>query len=937
MQAPRFVPLSLEEFVKLVERFDFSTRRIDEVHMHHTWRPSHKDFRGLASIIGMWKFHTEVNKWSDIAQHVTIDPDGTIWTGRSWKLPPASSSGHNGSALCGPFMFEMVGDFDANRDVLRYKQHDAVIGVIAAVQRKNGLAPNTLRFHRQLGSPKTCPGNGLKYEDVIAAVTAAHEALARGAAPKKGKRAVAASTETFVVDETRLREALDVASSAARGFDGEDAGMDASEGTLGLAAVVARDGGLVERAPGSRDANADLDASALAHLRPHVVNLVQGEFIPTGIYQSSREDVDAIFGEHLPPLVAAATPNKPLRLMLWAHGGLVSERSGLRGAAAQVDWWRANGVYPIHFVWETGAMESIKQIVSGAGKRAPSVDTRDLWDHTTDPLIELLSRPLGGPLWASMKRSAERSSAPGGGARLVAEHLARLVEADGNRVQVHAAGHSAGSIFHAHLVRLLVDLGVTIETLQYLAPAVRVDTFLSELGAHVQARKSIKQFVMYTMARDWEQRDNCARAYRKSLLYLVSLAFEPHGKTPILGLEESVRGDATCRQLFGLNGNPSQADVIWSRSVAPSGRFASRSVSHSAFDEDQPTMNSVMRRVLGKDDVAPIVEYPAPPANRSVDDVEPIPVQLALFTRPAESASSTADDDRPVTGSGGASLNPPAPTGGRRFALCIGINDYPTAPLHGCVADAGEWARTLGKLGFPSVRQLHNGQATREAIVAELKTLVHQAKPGDVVVFQYAGHGTQLPDAGGDEDDDGQDEAMCPVDFDDGNFVIDDDLKEIFAELAPGVNFTCFFDCCHSGTITRLAVRRSGQEVGVRGKPVLARYVRPTAGQVQKHLANRKRMPARAVSRRSVGDGDMREVVLSACRPEQVAYESDGHGDFTRIATELLADGLGDDTYADFLERLVKGFGSQARQEPQLDCAPGARDWRLLHPFAPEG
>src|SRR5688500_9040031 len=125
MTSPSFLPLTVDEFVRLVERYDFSSRVIDEVHMHHTWRPRQSDFRGLASILGMWRFHTEEMKWSDIAQHVTIDPDGTIWTGRSWRLPPASSAGRNGNSRRGPFMFEMIGDFDKGQDNLEGAQLDA--------------------------------------------------------------------------------------------------------------------------------------------------------------------------------------------------------------------------------------------------------------------------------------------------------------------------------------------------------------------------------------------------------------------------------------------------------------------------------------------------------------------------------------------------------------------------------------------------------------------------------------------------------------------------------------------------------------------------------------------------------------------------------------------------------------------------------------------
>jgi hypothetical protein len=49
------------------------TRKIAAVHVHHTWRPRRQDFRGLATVEAMRKFHMEQNGWSDLAQHLTID------------------------------------------------------------------------------------------------------------------------------------------------------------------------------------------------------------------------------------------------------------------------------------------------------------------------------------------------------------------------------------------------------------------------------------------------------------------------------------------------------------------------------------------------------------------------------------------------------------------------------------------------------------------------------------------------------------------------------------------------------------------------------------------------------------------------------------------------------------------------------------------------
>src|SRR5690606_24956212 len=139
---------------EVLDRFPF-TRRINAVHMHHTWRPNHAQYLGLESIVAMFRFHTQHNGWSDIAQHITIAPDGSIWTGRNWNTAPASASGHNGNAQAGPFMFEMIGDFDVGRDPWDGPQKDTTLRVIAEVQKKFNLRPESLRFHNQMG-PKTC-------------------------------------------------------------------------------------------------------------------------------------------------------------------------------------------------------------------------------------------------------------------------------------------------------------------------------------------------------------------------------------------------------------------------------------------------------------------------------------------------------------------------------------------------------------------------------------------------------------------------------------------------------------------------------------------------------------------------------------------------------------------------------------------------------------
>jgi hypothetical protein len=95
-----------------------------------------------------------------------------IWLGRHWNKSPASSNGFNGSSAKGPFMFETVGNFDKGRDKLEGEQLKSVLHVIAEVQKNRGLETESLRFHRHLNSPKTCPGSAIDYDGMLDLVDA---------------------------------------------------------------------------------------------------------------------------------------------------------------------------------------------------------------------------------------------------------------------------------------------------------------------------------------------------------------------------------------------------------------------------------------------------------------------------------------------------------------------------------------------------------------------------------------------------------------------------------------------------------------------------------------------------------------------------------------------------------------------------------------------
>lgn len=167
-----FRMLSIADVRREIAAFQW-TRPVLRVDMHHTFRPDHARFGEIgaeACLEGMWRSHVVERGFEDIAQHVTIMPDGMVWTGRDWNRTPASIGfGMNGNA----FMIEVLGDFDEGRDRLEGGQLAAVVAVIAAVQEHFGLPPAALLFHREVPqTEKTCPGSSVSKPRILADVLA---------------------------------------------------------------------------------------------------------------------------------------------------------------------------------------------------------------------------------------------------------------------------------------------------------------------------------------------------------------------------------------------------------------------------------------------------------------------------------------------------------------------------------------------------------------------------------------------------------------------------------------------------------------------------------------------------------------------------------------------------------------------------------------------
>ena len=99
-------------------------------------------------------------------------------------------------------------------------------------------------------------------------------------------------------------------------------------------------------------------------------------------------------------------------------------------------------------------------------------------------------------------------------------------------------------------------------------------------------------------------------------------------------------------------------------------------------------------------------------------------------------------------------------------AVLIGIGQYPSSSgwstIHGD-NDIPLIKASLINQGFPdeNITTILNEQATKECILNSFESLLSRIGKGDVVYIHFSGHGQQITDLNGDEDD-GYDEAWIP-------------------------------------------------------------------------------------------------------------------------------------------------------------------------------
>lgn len=174
----------------------------------------------------------------------------------------------------------------------------------------------------------------------------------------------------------------------------------------------------------------------------------------------------------------------------------------------------------------------------------------------------------------------------------------------------------------------------------------------------------------------------------------------------------------------------------------------------------------------------------------------------------------------------------------RKFAVLIGVTALKYTPSRALKGPANDIARMrdllVDRFAFSpaDIVVVEKQAATKAGMIRAIETqLIAKARPGDLCLLFYSGHGTQVPDQPPLDEADGLDEALVPYDANithgirmdthkpcDGTncegdkcnggdpipstLLIDDDLNVLLSRIKTD-NVVVLLDSCHSGTATR--------------------------------------------------------------------------------------------------------------------------------------
>ena len=290
----------------------------------------------------------------------------------------------------------------------------------------------------------------------------------------------------------------------------------------------------------------------------------------------------------------------------------------------------------------------------------------------------------------------------------------------------------------------------------------------------------------------------------------------------------------------------------------------------------------------------------------------------------------------------------------KAMSLHIGLNavsakDYAgwSGELTACEFDAKDMTAIAKSQGMKPTMLLTK-KGTRANALAAIRSAAKQLASGDLFFLTYSGHGGQVDDVTGEEDDK-KDETWCLYD----GQLIDDELYFELSRFAAGVRVLVLSDSCHSGTVTRAAPPQLDTAVPAgRSKMMPLAIGMRTYREHQAFYDKLQQDVAKAAGKTSLPDPDSMlahivvstrltaiakkfkpaVILISGCQDNQTSMDGDHNGAFTEQVLRIWNHGAYKGNYAQFHTAIKARM--PASQTPNLFSLGAVAGFMRRQPFS---
>lgn len=215
--------------------------------------------------------------------------------------------------------------------------------------------------------------------------------------------------------------------------------------------------------------------------------------------------------------------------------------------------------------------------------------------------------------------------------------------------------------------------------------------------------------------------------------------------------------------------------------------------------------------------------------------------------------------------------------------------------LNAAEYDAEDMFLIATSQGFQSKIFLR-GDATRNAIITAISEASAKLIKEDIFLISYSGHGGQLPDINGDEED-SIDETWCLFDGE----IVDDELSQLWSNFSEGVRILVVSDSCHSGTVVKNAINYRESE-----KSFGAKFMPPEIS-ASTYIKNKDFYDGILNNVDNVDSVNIKASVklISGCQDNQNSYDGTFNGQFTAALKRVWNGGKFKGDYSSFHKQIM--------------------------------